>query len=130
MPSNKPTAWVGWVYFASAMMVLVGGMQVIAGLVAIFNHTYYLVTQNGLVALNYTAWGWIHLLIGVLIVAAGFAVMSGKTWGIAVGVIMAILSALANLAFLSAYPVWSIILIAIDVAVIYALTMHGSELRE
>lgn len=127
MPRKKETGWVGWVYFASAMLLLVGGMQAIAGLVALFKDDYYLVTQNSLLAFDYSAWGWVHLVLGALLVAAGLAIMAGKMWGRVVGVFVAILSALANLAFLSAYPLWSIMAITIDVLVIYALTLHGEE---
>lgn len=129
MPKNQPTGWVGWAYFASAMMLLAGGMQVIAGLVALFKDNYYVVTQNALVGFNYTGWGWTHLAIGILLIAAAFAVISGKTWGMVVAIILAIFSALANLAFLNAYPMWSIFVITIDILVIYALTAHGKELK-
>jgi hypothetical protein len=130
MPQKEPTGWVGWVYFASAMMLLVGGMQSIAGLVALFKDDYYVVAQNGLIAFNYTTWGWVHLLMGILIFLAGLAVAAGRTWGIVIGVLLAIVSALANVAFLSAYPIWSIMAIVINVFVIYALTIHGSELKD
>jgi hypothetical protein len=127
MAQKKPTNWVGWVFFAGAMMILVGALQALAGFVALFKHSYYLVTNSGLIAFNYTAWGWIDIVIGVVILLAGLAVLAGKTWGRMVGVFLAILSALANLAFLSSYPIWSIIAIVIDVLVIYALTAHGEE---
>ena len=129
MPQKQPTGWVGWIYFASAMMLLAGGMQIIAGLVALFKHTFYVVTSTHILAFNYTAWGWVHLILGVLVFMAGLAVLSGSTWGRVVGVILAVLSAMANIAFLNAYPVWSVIAIVVDVLVIYALTMHGSEVR-
>lgn len=129
MPKNQPTAWVGWIYFASVMMMLVGGLQIMAGLVAIFKDNYYVVTQNQLLVFDFTTWGWAYLAIGILIFAAGLAVMFGKTWGMVVGTILAVISILSNLAFMSAYPLWSIVAIVIDLLVIYALTMHGSEVR-
>lgn len=130
MARNKPTGWVGWIYFAGAMMMLVGGLEAIAGLTAIFKDNYYLVTQTHLIAFDYTAWGWIHLVLGILVFLAGLAVMSGRLWGRILGVALAVLSAIANLAFLSAYPIWSVIAITIDVFVIYALTVHGTEVQE
>lgn len=129
MARTTPTAWVGWVYFASAMMVLVGGLQAIVGLVALFKDEFFVVTRGGTLAFDFTTWGWIHLIGGILIVLAGFAVMAGSMWGRVIGVILAVLSAMANLAFLGSYPIWSIIVITIDVLVIYALTMHGAEVR-
>ena len=129
-PSPPPTAWTGWVVFASAMMLLLGCFQAVQGLVAVFDDGFYHVTQGGLVIdVDYTAWGWTHLLLGVLIFICGLGVLTGNLVARTVGVLLACLSALANLAFIAAYPVWSVLIIAIDVLVIYALTVHGRELR-
>ncbi|HET7673772.1 MAG TPA: hypothetical protein VFK11_04665 [Candidatus Saccharimonadales bacterium] len=130
MANNKPTGWVGWVFFASALMLLVGSLQAIAGLVALFKDDFFVVTKDGLLAFDYTAWGWVHLIIGVVIFAAGCAILAGQTWGRIIGVFLAILSAIANLAFVSAYPIWSITALVIDGMIIYALTMHGTEVKE
>ena len=122
--------WSGWISFAGIMMILLGGFQLIEGLVAIFSPTYYLVGAEGLVvAASYGTWGWVHLLLGILILAAGFGVMAGKVWARVTGIVLAGLSALVNMAFIGAYPLWSVIVIAVDVAVIYALTAHGGEAR-
>jgi hypothetical protein len=125
------TGWVGWVAFAGVMMTILGTFHVIEGLVAIFKDEYFLVGKSGLVVnVDYTVWGWVHLLAGIVIIAAGVAVFSGKVWARTVGVLLAVLSAVVNIAFLSAYPIWSTILITIDILVIWALTVHGGELRE
>ena len=125
-----PTGWTGWVVFASTMMLLLGSLQAIQGLVAIFDAGYYHVTPGGLVVnVDYTAWGWTHLLLGVLIVISGVGVLAGNVAARAVAVILALLSAIANLLFIEAYPIWSVIIITVDVLVIYALTVHGRELR-
>jgi hypothetical protein len=125
-----PTAWTGWVVFASFMMIMLGMFQAIEGLVAIFDDGFYHVTSSGLVVnVDYTAWGWTHLLLGVLIFVSGIGVMAGNVAARAVAVILAGFSALVNLVFVEAYPIWSIIIITIDVLVIYALTVHGRELR-
>ena len=124
------TAWVGWIMFASVMLILVGTFQAIAGLVALFNDDYYLVTRNDLViSLDYTTWGWVHLLLGIVLVAAGLGLAVGQMWARVVGILVALLSAVVNIAFLAAYPVWSTIMIAIDVLVIWALTVHGKETK-
>ncbi len=130
MKKNQPTAWVGWVFFASAMMILVGGLQTISGLAALFKDDFYVVTGERLLAFDYSAWGWVNLVIGLLIIAAGIAIMSGQVWGRVIGVFLAVLSALSNLAFISAYPLWSITALVIDCLVIYALTMHGTEVND
>jgi hypothetical protein len=126
---SEPTGWVGWVAFASSMMILLGIFQAIEGFVAIFDDGYYRVGPSGLVVdIDYTAWGWAHLLLGLLIVASGVGVLSGNVAARTVGVVLAGISAIANLLFLEAHPVWSIIVITLDVLVIYALTVHGREM--
>jgi hypothetical protein len=128
---SEMTAWTGWVVFASCMMILLGIFQAIEGLVAIFDDGFYRVTASGLVVnVDYTVWGWVHLLLGVLIIASGVGVLTGNVAARAVAVILAGLSALVSLAFIEAYPIWSVLIITIDVLVIYALTVHGRELRD
>ncbi|MBJ7451352.1 MAG: hypothetical protein JHC71_04610, partial [Blastococcus sp.] len=124
------TGWAGWLVFASFMMFLVGSFQAIQGLVAIFDDGYYVVRESGLVVeVDYTVWGFVHLILGVLLILCGAGVLTGNVVARGVGVLLAGLSALANMAFIGAYPVWSIMVIIVDVLVIYALTVHGGELR-
>lgn len=126
----EPTGWTGWIAFASTMMILLGTFQAIEGFVAIFDDGYYRVTESGLVVeVDYTVWGWTHLLLGVLIVVAGIGVLAGNLAARTVAVFLAGLSAIANLLFIEAYPVWSIIVITVDILVIYALTVHGREMK-
>ena len=126
-----PTGWVGWLVFAGIMMILVGSFQAINGLIALFKDELYVVRPNGLVVnIDYTAWGWAHLLLGLLLIAAGAAVFSGRIWGRTLGVIADVLSAVVNFAFIPAYPVWSLLVITVDVLVIWALIAHGGELRD
>ena len=127
---HEPTAWVGLVVFGGAMMLMMGGFQVIEGIVALFRDEYYLVTRDGmLLTFDFTTWGWIHLVIGLVAVGAGFGVLMGQMWGRVLGILIAVVSALANIVFLPAYPIWSTIVITIDVLVIYALTVHGAEVK-
>ena len=122
------TGWYGWVVFAGTMMLMLGSFHAVAGLVALFKDEYFLVGKSGLVVnVDYTTWGWVHIVFGVLVAAAGVALYVGATWARVVAVGVALLSALLNLAFLSAYPVWSAIMIALDILVIYAVTAHGAE---
>jgi hypothetical protein len=120
--------WAGWIVFAAIMMLLVGGFNVLEGLVALFQKGYFVVRPSGLLVWNYTAWGWIWIGIGSLQVTGGLAVLSGRMWGRILAVALAGINALGQLAFLAAYPVWSILIIALDVIVIYALTAHGRAL--
>lgn len=127
--SGEPprSAWVG---FAGTMLVLVGSFHAIQGLVAIFRDDYYLVASSGLVVnLDYTAWGWVHLVGGVVVVAVGLGAIAGQSWARVVGVVVAGLSALVNVSFLAAYPIWSALMIGLDVLVIWALMVHGGQDR-
>lgn len=128
--SSDVSGWVGWVYFAGFMLVLSGVFQAIAGLVALFKNEVYVVAEQNLWLLDYTSWGWVHLLFGIFLLLAGSAVISGKMWGRVVGVIFAGLSLIANFGFVPVYPVWSILLIIIDILVLYALIVHGGEAQE
>lgn len=128
--SPQPTGWVGWIFFAGTMMILLGMFHAFQGFVALFQDEYFLVGKNGLtVHVDYTTWGWVHLIVGIIIVAAGAGLLAGQLWARVVGVLLAVASALVNIAFLAAYPIWSSIMIAIDILVIWALTVHGSEMR-
>ena len=125
-----PTAWAGWVVFGGVMLIMMGTFQAIEGFIAVFNDDFYLVRPSGLVInVDYSTWGWTHVVIGVVAVLTGAGLLAGNTAARVVGVGIAVLSALVNLAFISAYPVWSTILIALDVIVIYAITVHGRELK-
>src|SRR4051812_3129042 len=125
-----PTAWVGWILFAATMLILVGSFQIIAGFVALFSDGYYNVRPNGLVLhMNYNGWGATHLILGTLAIAAGYGVMSGRTWARIYAILLAGLSAIANLMFISASPVWGTIVITVDVLVIWALSVHGREVE-
>jgi hypothetical protein len=121
---------VGFVVFGGIMLLMMGGVQAIEGFVAILRDDYYLVSRNGLlINLDYTTWGWIHLIIGLIAAAAGIGVLAGQMWARVTGIVIAVISALANLAFMSAYPIWATIVIAADVLVIYALAVHGGEVK-
>lgn len=128
---TTPSGWVGWIAFAAIMMITVGSLHAIQGLVALFKDDYYLVSRSGLVvSIDYTAWGWVHLLVGVLVAVAGASLLAGRTWARVVGVLFALVSLVINFAFVAAYPIWSICLITVDILVIYALIVHGREMRD
>jgi hypothetical protein len=109
------------------MMIILGLFHAIAGLSEVIDPDAYVVTENYAFKLSSDAWGWIHLLGGIIIFFAGFAVFRGAVWGRTVGVIMAIVSALAAFAWLPYAPVSAIVIIAVDIAVIWALTAHGRD---
>jgi hypothetical protein len=121
---------VGFTVFAAIMMLMVGVFQALQGLVAIFENEFYVQTRNYLFQFDATTWGWIHLVIGLLVAFAGWGLLSGQTWARVVGITLAVLSAIANFLFIPYYPFWSLLIITLDIFVIWALTAHGREYRE
>jgi hypothetical protein len=123
----RASGWaIGGVTFASTMMILIGIFQAFAGLEAIIDDDFYVVTQNYAFDLDTTAYGWIHLILGIVIVLAGFALWARKTWASIVAIFLAMLSAIANFFFIPYYPFWSILMIALAVWVIWAITRPGT----
>jgi hypothetical protein len=125
---REPSGWaIGWTWFAGLMMVMIGFWHAIAGLTAIIDDEFYTRTPNYLLKFDVSTWGWIHLLLGILILLAGFALFSGAVWARSLGVILAVVSAIAAFGWLPYYPVWGIIIIVVAVTVIWALTVHGRD---
>jgi hypothetical protein len=126
-PQGQLSGWAaGGVVFAGVMLILIGCFQAIAGLTAIFNDEFFVVTSNYTFDLDTTAWGWIHLLLGILLILAGLALFRGAVWGGVVAITLAVLSAVANFFFIPYYPFWSILLIALACWVIWAITRPGA----
>ena len=122
----RASGWaIGGISFAATMLLLIGVFQAIDGLVAILNDSFFVVTKNYTFDLDVTAWGWIHLILGILLIFAGWGIFTGKTWAGIAGITLAVLSAIANFFFIPYYPFWSILVIGLDVWVIWALTRPG-----
>jgi hypothetical protein len=121
----------GWVYgfaaFAGAVMLMIGIFQALAGLAAIFENEFFVVSSNYAYEIDVTAWGWIHLILGAIIAFAGISIYTGQAWARSVGVLLAILSAIANFFFIPYYPVWAVLIIALNIAVIWALVQYGPD---
>ena len=127
-PTGPPVSgWaVGGIAFAATVLLIIGAFQIIAGLVAIFDDNFYVVTRNYTFDLDTTVWGWIHLLLGILLVATGWGLFSRSTWAGVTAIMLASLSAVVNFFFIPYYPFWSILVIALDIWVIWALTRPGA----
>lgn len=119
-------SWGGLVSFAAIVMILIGAFQATAGLVGIVNDEFYLATEEYVFQFDATTWGWVHLLLGTVIFLAGFGVVLGQVWARSVGVVLASFSALAMFMFIPYYPLWSVLIIALDVMVIWALAVHAT----
>jgi len=127
------SSWTGWVDFGGVIMILSGIFQAIAGLVGIFRQTFYVVGNDSsqlLIVSNVHTWGWINLIVGVVVILAGISLFSGSTWARILAVLFAAGSAIVNLVNMPLYPLWSIICLTLSVLVMYAVIAHGGELKE
>jgi hypothetical protein len=118
----------GWIAFSSAVLIVGGAFGVIDGLMAVYRARFFS-TSAVFAFSDLRAWGWIVFGLGLAAVVSGFAVLSGREWARWLGVGVAGLNAVGQLLFAQAYPLWSLIIIGIDIAVIYGLTAHGSQVR-
>lgn len=126
-PQREVSGWaLGGIAFAGTMLVLMGTFQALAGLVAIFNDEFYVVARNYTFDLDVSAWGWIHLIVGLAVLATGMGLFARKTWAGVAGIMLAMLSALTNFFFIPYYPIWSLVVIGLAVWVIWALTRPGA----
>ena len=127
--AREPSGWaIGWTAFAGVMMVIQGFWWLMAGFIAVVNDTFYVAGEEYIFQFDTTTWGWIHLLLGIVIVAAGMGLFTGAVWARTVGVVMAGIAMLIAFAWLPWYPIFAILLIAVSVAIIWALTAHGRDL--
>lgn len=127
--SSRPpvSGWaVAGVTFAACILTMIGLFQIVAGLTAIFDDEFFVVAQNYTFDVDTTVWGWLHLVLGVLLVITGFGLFSRSTWAGVTAIVLAMLSALLNFFFIPYYPFWSILVIALDVWVIWSLTRPGA----
>jgi hypothetical protein len=130
-PSMRPEPPVsGWavagITFAGCILTMVGVFQIIAGLTAIFDDQFFVVARNYTFDVDTTVWGWLHLILGVLLVITAFGLFARSAWAGVTAIMLAMLSAVLNFFFIPYYPVWSIVVIALDVWVIWALTRPGA----
>jgi len=117
----------GFALFAGLMMIMIGSFQAITGFAAILENEFYVVTPNYAFEVDATTWGWIHLLLGIVLAVAGWGAIAGQVWARVIGITLAVLSAIANFFFIPYYPLWSIVIIALDVFVIWALCVYGRQ---
>ena len=128
---RTPSSWaIGWTLFAASILIMVGIFQMIAGFAALFEDNIYVSVNDWIFQLDTTTWGWVHLILGAALVLSGFGILTGNVLARTVGVIIAGLSGIAAFTWLPYYPVWGFAILALDVAVIWALTAHGRDFSE
>jgi hypothetical protein len=111
----------GWTAFAGVMLIMAGALGAFEGLTAIFKDDWVLAGENYVITFDITLWGWIHLLMGALVMVAGFAVLNNALWGRTVGIVVAFFHALVMIPMISVQPWWTILIIVLDVVIIYGL---------
>jgi hypothetical protein len=127
--TSARSAWAGGLsFFGGAVLATVGLFQFFEGLSAVLKDKVYVSTPKYVYQFDLTTWGWIHLILGLLAVGVGVAILAGQTWAILTGIFLAALSAMTQFLFMPYYPLWALIIIAVDIAVIWALcTRLGEE---
>ena len=130
MSDTEVTGWVGWAWFAGIVLLVAGVFDAMKGFIAILMpNSAYFVSVEGALVFNTASWGWWHLISGILLILVAAALFAGQTWARVIAVILVVLNAIGQLFLLPVTPWWSIIVLTLDVLVIYALTVHGRELK-
>jgi hypothetical protein len=122
MTARAPARPNGWAAFAGVILFIAGWLNFFYGLAGILNDEVVTVQGRGVVVWDFTAWGWIHLILGLVMVLAGAGLFSGATWARGVAVLFATLNAIAQIGLITAFPLFSVLIIALDVLVIYHVT--------
>jgi hypothetical protein len=129
--SRAKAGWaVGLTATAAMFLILGGAFQFFEGLAAVIKGSVFVATQETIYELSVTSWGWIHLILGIIAILTGFALLAGATWARVLGIVLAVLGAIANFLWITYQPVWSIVVIIVYVGVIWALTVVGRALDE
>ena len=129
--SSRGVDTAGWVVglslFAGVMMIITGVFSAMEGVVALARNEVYAVTPRYIFTFDLTTWGWLHILLGIIVLVAGVGVITGQLWGRVVGITIAVLTMLANFAFIPYYPIWSLLIIGLNVFVIWALCVYNRD---
>jgi hypothetical protein len=126
-PRDDVSGWAtGGIIFGATMLTIIGVFQAITGFVAVVDDEFYVVTRNYTFDIDTSAWGWIHLLLGIGLLATAWGLFSRSAWAGVTAIMLAALSAIVNFFFIPYYPFWSIVVIALNVWVIWALTRPGA----
>ena len=119
---------LGLTFFAAIVMLIAGTTEFFTGLSAVLgNVPYAFTTDSQLFEFSLTAWGWIHLVVGLVVAAAGAVLLTGQRWARAVAIVFLLFSIISNILFIPQNPFWTLSVIALDVVVIWALTAHPRD---
>ncbi|MFI7062536.1 hypothetical protein ACIBL3_16260 [Kribbella sp. NPDC050124] len=130
MAERRGIVLAGFVAFAGAMLMVIGLVNVFQGFVALVADEELVLTPDNLIVVDVTAWGWTLIISGILLVVVGGGVLTASTWGRIAAIIVVCLHAIVQIAWIGAYPVWAVLMIALDVIVLYSLTARWSDVRD
>ena len=127
----RSTTWTGWISFAGWLMVIVGMIDFFEGLIAVIRGKYYLVGPDQIIVFDLTAWGWIMMIWGIILLIAGMGLLSGSGWARWFAIIAGALNFIIQLSFVgsAAYPLWALTGLALTIVVLYALIVHWEDAR-
>jgi hypothetical protein len=132
--ASQDSAWSGWIVFAAFVLIIVGGMDMLQGIVAIFRDEYVVATAKGVALLDVTAWGWATLIWGALLIITGIGLLGAAGWARWLAIIGVSINAIGQIAFMAnypqAYPLWNLLIVALNILVLYALTARWQGFKE
>lgn len=129
MAQRVSRAWAGWIVFASSMLLVVGMVNLFQGIIALFDDEHVVVTRENLVVVDLTSWGWTLVISGLILIAVGLGLLATQSWARITAIVVVALHMISQVAWLGAYPVWSLLMIAMDTVILYALTARWSDVR-
>jgi hypothetical protein len=124
--------WAGWVWFAGLFMIVIGFLDFFQGLIAVIRDKYYVLTPQQIIVFDLTTWGWIMLIWGIIVALGGFALLAGQGWARWFTIVVASLNFIVQLGFVGSnqYPLWALVVMALNILVLYALIVRWSDVRE
>ena len=121
----------GWIRFAGVMMLVMGSLDFFQGLIAIIRDKYYLLTPSQIIVFDFTTWGWIMLVWGVIVMFAGFGLLTASGWARWLTIAIASLNFIVQLGFVGSYQytLWALTVIGLNIIVLYALIARWGDVR-
>jgi hypothetical protein len=126
---SAKSGWAGLVFFASVLLLVSGAINLIQGIAALVSDRNVVLLEGGLYLVDVTGWGWTLLIFGVVMLAVGIGLFQGQGWARVAAIVLVGVHAVAQVFWLGAYPVWSILMIVLDVVILFALTVHWADVR-
>jgi len=126
---GRPSPWEGWVTFGALMLVILGGINALQGLLALFDEGYFVAQGQQLVLVSYDAWGVILILWGIALLAVGAGLNARREWARWAAIVVVTLDVILQVGFFPSLPLLALFLITLDVIVVYTLTARWEEAR-